>query len=234
MMLSPSLAAEDAVALVPTARRASSAARRCSDGRARSEARTPANRRRPGPSTLPLPEVEPNIAASSGVMPRAFFATILAPWSARNCTTVSYPSAAATCSAVSPNPVRLTALTSPPRATAAATVSRTRLSGSTLPKSIVSIPRRLAARLDPIPAASISASTPPGPARLGSAPPATSAVMISGSRNRAASRYGVEPISVAGRFQSVVSRRIGVPFGDLQSSDWRRAPGALSPAPDRF
>ena len=38
--------------------------------------------------------------------------------------------------------------------------------------------------------------------------------MISGSRNRAASRYGVDPISVAGRFQSVVSRRSGVPFVD--------------------
>ena len=48
------------------------------------------------------------------------------------------------------------------QATAAATASRTRLSGSTLPKSMVSMPRRLAVRLDPIPAASITASAPFG------------------------------------------------------------------------
>ena len=52
--------------------------------------------------------------------------------------------------------------------------------------------------------------------------------MISGSRNRAASRYGVDPISVAGRFQSVVSRRSGVPFAIRTFGSAPRARSALT------
>ena len=72
------------------------------------------------------------------------------------------------------SPAGFAAFTLPSRRAAAATASRTRLSGSTLPKSILSIPRRLALRLEPIPAASITASAPSGMVRCGSAPPAAS------------------------------------------------------------
>ena len=68
--------------------------------------------------------------------------------------------------------------------------------------------------LDPMPAASMTASRRSAcvSARIGAA--GHERRMMSGSRNLAASRYGVEPISVAGRLKSVVSRRIGVPFVD--------------------
>ena len=63
-----------------------------------------------------------------------------------------------------------------------------------------------------MPAASINAVAPFCIVSFVSAPPAASACMMSGSRNLAASKYGVDPINVAGRLKSVVSRRIGVPL----------------------
>jgi len=65
---------------------------------------------------------------------------------------------------------------------------------------------------EPAPAATMSGVAPSLIAIFRSAPPAANARMICGSRNFAASRYGVEPTSVAGKLKSVVSRRSGVPF----------------------
>ena len=113
------------------------------------------------------------------------------------------------------SPAWFVAFTSAPTATTARTVSSTRLSGSTFPKSITAIPRRLSSRRMPIPAAIISGVAPSGIVSVRSAPPSARARTISGSRNLAASKYGVDPAEYHGVFDVLLDDDEEFKIGDL-------------------
>ena len=125
-------------------RPASSAAPPRSDGPARSDARSPANRRRQAPRLVPLPAVEPNIAASERRDPALVLhvdagAVLDEPLNDRVVSQRGRDVQGRIAGLV--RGIHIAA-----QADGGGDASRTRLSGSTLPKSIVSIPRRLARR----------------------------------------------------------------------------------------